>query len=130
MYKEISDSFAREHIERWMNAWNNKDLETVISMFTENIEFYSPKIKVIIPKFNSEKINNKQDLRLYWGTALQKLTNLHFTEKEYYIKNNICVLEYIATFDGKTKFWSIEKSEFNDDNKIYKSSAFYGPQLE
>ncbi len=30
-------------------------------MFTENIEFSSPKIKVITPeKFNSEKVNNKQ----------------------------------------------------------------------
>ncbi len=42
---EISGSFAKEHIERWANAWNTKDLETVLSMFADNIEFYSPKIK-------------------------------------------------------------------------------------
>ena len=35
-----------------------------------------------------------------------------------------------STFDGKTKFLSVEKSEFNEDNKIYKASAVYGPQLE
>ena len=121
---EISDSFAKEHVEIWINAWNNKDLETVLSLFAENIEFYSPKIKVIIPEFNSEKVNNKQDLKHYWSTALQKLTNLHFTPKEYYIKGNTCVLEYIATFDGKSKFLSIEKSEFNEDRLIYKASPF------
>jgi ketosteroid isomerase-like protein len=130
MNKEISDSFAKEHIERWVNAWNNRDLETVLSMFTEDIEFSSPKIKVITPEFNSEKVNNKKDLKHYWSTAKEKLTSLHFTPKEYYVKGNACVLEYIATFDGKTKFLSIEKSEFNDDNLIYKASAFYGPQLE
>lgn len=130
MVKEISETFTKEHIERWINAWNNKDLETVLSMFTEDIEFYSPKIKVITPEFNSEKVNNKQDLKHYWSTALQKLTSIHFTPKDYYIKGNICVLEYIATFDGKTKFLSIEKFEFNDETKIYKASAFYGPQLE
>jgi len=128
--KEISDSFAKEHIERWINAWNNKDLETVLSMFTEDIEFSSPKIKLITPQFNSEKVDNKQNLKHYWSTALQKLISLHFTPKDYFIKGNICVLEYIATFDGKSKFLSIEKSEFNDDNKIYKASAFYGPQIE
>jgi ketosteroid isomerase-like protein len=128
--KEISDSFAKEHIERWINAWNNKDLETVLSMFTEDIESSSPKIKLITPQFNSEKVDNKQNLKHYWSTALQKLTSLHFTPKDYFIKGNICVLEYIATFDGKSKFLSIEKSEFNDDNKIYKASAFYGPQIE
>jgi ketosteroid isomerase-like protein len=128
--KEISDSFAKEHIERWINAWNNKDLETVLSMFTEDIEFSSPKIKLITPQFNSEKVDNKQNLKHYWSTALQKLTSLHFTPKDYFIKGNICVLEYIATFDGKSKFLSIEKSEFKDDNKIYKANAFYGPQIE
>jgi ketosteroid isomerase-like protein len=130
MVKEISDSFAIEHIERWINAWNNKDLDTVLSMFTEDIEFSSPKIKVITPEFNSEKVHNKQDLKHYWSTAAQKLTSLHFAPKEYYVKGNACVLEYIATFDGKTKFLSIEKSEFNDNDKIYKASAFYGPQIE
>jgi len=130
MVKEISDSFAKEHIQRWINAWNNKDLETVLSMFTEDIEFFSPKIKVITPEFNSEKVNNKQDLKHYWLTALQKLTSLHFTPKEFFIKGNACVLEYIATFDGKSKFLSIEISEFNDDSKIYKASAFYGSQIE
>ena len=49
---KISDSFAKEHIERWINAWNTKDLETVLSMFADNIEFYSPKIKAITPEFN------------------------------------------------------------------------------
>jgi ketosteroid isomerase-like protein len=127
---EILDSFATEHIKRWINAWNNKDLEKVLSMFTENIEFSSPKIKVITPEFNSEKVTNKQDLKHYWSTALQKLTSLHFTAKDYYIKGNTCVLEYVATFDGKSNFLSIEKSEFNEDNLIYKASAFYGPQLE
>jgi hypothetical protein len=130
MVKEISDSFAKEHIQRWINAWNTKDLETVLSMFTEDIEFSSPKIKVITPEFNSEKVNNKRDLKHYWSTALQKLTSLHFTPKEFFINGNACVLEYIATFDGKSKFLSIEISEFNDDSKIYKASAFYGSQIE
>src|SRR6476469_9436738 len=107
MVKEISDSFAKEHIQRWINAWNNKDLETVLSMFTEDIEFFSPKIKVITPEFNSEKVNNKQDLKHYWSTAKEKITSLHFTPKEYFIKGNICILEYVATFDGKTKFLAI-----------------------
>lgn len=128
--KEISDSFAKEHIERWINAWNNRDLETVLSMFTEDIEFRSPKIKVITPEFNSEKVNNKKDLKHYWSTAKEKLTSLHFASKEYYVKGNTCVLEYIATFNGETKFLAIEKSEFNEDYLIYKASAFYGPQVE
>ena len=127
---EISDSFAKEHVERWINAWNDGDLETVLSMFADNIEFYSPKIKVITPEFNSGKVNNKQDLKHYWATALEKITSLHFTPKEYYIKENTLVLEYTATFDEKSMFLSMEKFVFNEDNLIVKASAFYGSQIE
>jgi hypothetical protein len=127
---QIPDSFAKEHIERWASAWNAKDLETVLSMFADNIEFYSPKIKVITPEFNSEKVNNKQDLKHYWSTALEKITSLHFTPKEYYIKENTLVLEYTATFDEENMFLSMEKFEFNGDNLIVKASAFYGSQIE
>lgn len=127
---EILESFAKEHIEKRINAWNTKDLETVLSMFADNIEFYSPKIKVITPEFNSGKVNNKQDLKQYWSGALDKITSLHFTPKEYYIKEDTLVLEYIAIFDGKSTFLSMEKFEFNDDNLIGKASAFYGSQIE
>ncbi|MDQ6723773.1 MAG: nuclear transport factor 2 family protein [Thermoproteota archaeon] len=125
---ELSDLFVKEHIKRWIDAWNNKDLETVLSMFTDDIQFLSPKIRTILPELNSEKIDNKKDLKRYWSTALDKLNSLHFTSKEYFIKDNTCILEYIATFNGKTKFLAIEKSEFND-KLICNASAFYGPQI-
>ena len=99
-------------------------------MFADNIQFSSPKIKIVLPELNSEKIDNKKDLERYWSTALEKFDNLHFTPKEYFLKGNTCVLEYIATFDGKTKFLAIEESEFNDDNLIFKAIAFYGPQID
>ncbi len=126
----LSDSFVKEHIKRWITAWNNKDLDKILLLFTDDILFYSPKIEIILPNLNSQKIDNKKDLERYWLAALKQFDNLYFFPKDYYIKNNICILEYIATFDGRTKFLSIEKSEFNKDNLIYKASAFYGSQIE
>ena len=96
-------------------------------MFSENIRSYSPKIKTVLPELNSEIIENKKDLENYWSIALNKFNNIHFTPKEYFIKNNVCILEYIATFDGKIKFLVIEKSEFKN-NMIFKANAFYGSQ--
>ena len=126
----LSDSFVKEHVKGWITAWNNKDLDKVLLLFTDDIIFYSPKIKTIFPELNSQKIDNKKDLERYWLAALKQFDNLYFLTIDYYIKNNICVLEYLATFDRQTKFLSIEKSEFNNDDLIYKASAFYGPQLE
>jgi hypothetical protein len=128
--EELSNLFIKAHIERWTNAWNNKDLKTVLSMFADNIQFSSPKIKILLPELNSEKIDNKKDLERYWSMELEKFDTIHFTPKEYFLKGKTFVLEYIATFDGKTKFLALEESEFNDDNLIYKALAFYEPQID
>ncbi len=125
---ELSDSFVKEHIETWTNAWNNKDLKTVLSMYTDDIQFHSPKLKIVLPELNSEKLDNKKDLEYYWSIALKKFNNLHFTPKEYFIKGDICLFEYLTTFDGTSQFSVIEKFEFKDQ-LICKSSAFYGSQL-
>ena len=42
---DYSESFAKAHVEKWINAWNNHDLKTVLSLYSDNIEFSSPKSK-------------------------------------------------------------------------------------
>ena len=45
----MDKSFAKAHIGKWINAWNVHDLKAIISFYAENIEFKSPKIKVVYP---------------------------------------------------------------------------------
>jgi hypothetical protein len=33
----LFDLFAKGRIEKWINAWNNQDLETVPLMFAEDV---------------------------------------------------------------------------------------------
>ena len=47
---DYSESFVKEHIEKWVNAWNNHDLKAVLSMYSDDIEFSSPKVKVVFPE--------------------------------------------------------------------------------
>ncbi len=78
----ISETFASEHVKKWIGAWNNHDLKTVLSMYSESIEFSSPKIKVVFPERNISKINNKKDLEEYWSTAQNIFPSITFTPKE------------------------------------------------
>ena len=41
---------VNDHVERWINAWNKHDLQTVLSMYSEEVEFSSPKIKTVFPE--------------------------------------------------------------------------------
>ena len=120
-----SYSFAEEHVKKWVDAWNKHDLKTVLSMYSDDIEFSSPKIKLVFPEWKLSKITNKTDLEEYWTKALHNFPNLHFTPKEITLQNNICIFEYYAVLDEKTKTSVIEKFEFKD-NLINKSSVFYG----
>ena len=122
---DLSDTLAKGHMEKWVNAWNNHDLKTVLSMYSDSVEFSSPKVKVVFPDRKSSKITNKRDLEDYWARALDKFPNLHFTSKETMFQKKVCVFEYYASMDGKSKTSVMEKFEFQD-GLIIKSSVFYG----
>jgi hypothetical protein len=46
---EIDDIFAKEHIQRWVKAWNDHNIKEILSLYSENILFSSPKIKLVYP---------------------------------------------------------------------------------
>ena len=79
--EQIFDSSVKEHFEKWINAWNNKDSKNPI-LFSEAIQFYSQN-KNSITKSNSEIIMDKKDLEQSWSIALNKFNKIHFTSKEY-----------------------------------------------
>jgi ketosteroid isomerase-like protein len=125
---DYSESFAKTHVEKWINAWNNHDLKTVLSLYSDNIEFSSPKIKVVFPERKSSKVTNKSELEEYWTKALKNFPRLHFIPKQTVIQGNVCIFEYYATLDGENKTSVIEKFEFQDDGLVKKSSVFYGAE--
>ncbi len=100
-------------------------------MYSDDIEFSSPKIKVVYPERKLSRVTNKRELEEYWTEALKKYPNLHFTPVQIISQGNVCVFEYYATLDDKNKRTSlIEKFEFQDDGLINKSSGFYGAEEE
>lgn len=86
------------HVKRWIEAWNKHDLRTALSMYSEEIEFSSPKIKAVFPERTISKIKNKKDLEEYWSKALKKYPKLNFVLKESKFHNNVCLIEYYARF--------------------------------
>jgi len=123
-----SDSFVKEHVKKWVNAWNNHDLNTVLSLYSEDVEFSSPKIKVVFPGRKLSKVTSKSELEEYWAKALKNYPNLYFIPKQTILQVNICIFEYYAILDGKNRTSVIEKFEFQEDGRVRKSSGFYGAE--
>lgn len=112
---EIDNRFAKEHIYKWTRAWNDHNLREVISLYSENITFSSPKIKSVYPNRDSTTITNKKDLEGYFSSGLKKFPMLQFMPIDYFLKNHKVVLEYNATPDQKIQWPVIEKFTFDDD---------------
>lgn len=124
----ITEEFANEHVKKWIDAWNDHNLKTVLSMYSDKIEFSSPKIKVVLPDQSINRISNKKDLEKYWHLALKNnFPNLKFTVKKTIFYNNIIILEYCANLDGKRKVNVMEKFQFEGE-LITKSDVFYGSE--
>ncbi len=96
-------------------------------MYSEDIEFSSPKIKAVFPERSVSKINNIRDLEVHWSKALKKYPELNFVLKESIFHNNICLIEYYAVMDGRTRTSVIEKFEL-ENGVVIKSSVFYGAE--
>ncbi|MDQ3836877.1 MAG: nuclear transport factor 2 family protein [Thermoproteota archaeon] len=122
------ESFAKDHVEKWVKAWNNHDLKTVLTMYSDDVEFSSPKIKLIFPEKESSRVTNKKELEEYWMRALKHFPNLRFIPKQTIIQGKLCILEYYAILDERYRTSVIEKFEFQEDGLVKKSSGFYGAE--
>ena len=125
---EFNDSFAKAHVDKWTKAWNEHNLKQIISLYSDNIEFHSPKIKVVYPNRNSATITNKKDLEEYFSLGLSKFSGLQFTPVDYFIKDDKVIFEYYGAPDNKIQWSVIEKFEFNGNGLITKSSVYYGAE--
>ncbi len=43
----LTESFVKVHIDKWISAWNTHELKAILSLYSEDIEFRSPKIKSV-----------------------------------------------------------------------------------
>src|SRR6266480_882854 len=65
MDAQQTEAFAKG----WIQAWNRRDLDTVLSHYTEDVEFQSPLVVKLLGE-TSGTVRGKQNLREYFRKAL------------------------------------------------------------
>src|SRR3954463_1231527 len=78
---------------QWIAGWNSRDLERVLSLYTEDCEMTSDRI----PAFGfdgSGTLRGKANLRMYWEKALQLLPDLKFELIDTYVSPDSIVVFY------------------------------------
>jgi ketosteroid isomerase-like protein len=102
----------------WVEAWNSRDLERVLTLYAEDAEMAS----VHIPALGfdaSGTVRGKDSLRAYWGKALALIPNLHFTLIDTYVSPDSVVVFY----ENESGNRICEYLRLDDAGKIRQGSA-------
>lgn len=121
-------NITRKNVEAfaacWAEAWNRRDIDSVLEHFHEDIVFTSPRALAVV---GSPIVRGKHTLREYWASALAGSTSLRFTV-DYVLwdpeRRELAII-YTSDIDGRTKRVS-ENLRFNEDEQVAAAEVFHG----
>jgi hypothetical protein len=116
MDTEFAQQFARE----WIDAWNNRDIERVLSHYADDFEMNSPYI-VQMAGESSGRLTGKAAVGAYWSKALALLPDLHFELISTLVGVNSITLYYKGARDRL----AAEVFHFSSDGKVVRVFAHY-----
>jgi ketosteroid isomerase-like protein len=112
--------FANE----WAAAWNARDLERVLEMFSDDIVFVSLTAHLVV---GDGTVRGKSGLRAYWTKAMSAINTLRFTVDRVLwdqASRELAII-YVADINGRQKRAS-ENLTFGDDGRVATAEVFHG----
>jgi ketosteroid isomerase-like protein len=68
-----AEAFARA----WLAAWNDRDIDRILSHYSDGVVFHSPRIARVMGT-GAPSVSGKAALRDYWTEALKRAPELFF----------------------------------------------------
>lgn len=84
----------------WFEAFNEHDLEKLLSLYDDNAEHFSPKLKIRLPETKG-LIKGKAALRSWWQDAFNRLPTLKYEVKKLTADDEQVFMEYIRHVQGE-----------------------------
>jgi ketosteroid isomerase-like protein len=85
---------------RWFAAFNTHDLDALLSLYTDDAEHYSPKLKIRRPETNG-LVRGKDALREWWREAFERLPTLRYEVLKLTADDERVFMEYIRHVAGE-----------------------------
>ena len=109
---------------KWFDAFNNHNLEQLLSLYDDDAEHYSPKLKIHKPETNG-LIVGKQALREWWQDAFDRLPSLNYKVTSLTANGDRVFMEYIRSVVGEENMLVAEVLVVRD-GKIIASRVYHG----
>ena len=111
---------GRAMAEQWIASWNSRDLDRILSHYTDDLEFSS----IYILEFAGEPtgiLKGKERVSEYWSNALERAPNLHFELLSVYTGVNTIAIHY-KPMSARER---LELHFLDGEGRIYKAIGHY-----
>ena len=89
----MDKEFAQKFGEEWVAAWNSRDLNKILSHYTNDFEMSSPVIMQLVGKPDGI-LKGKKAVRDYWSKALEMHPELHFKLISVFVGMSSVLVQY------------------------------------
>ncbi len=113
-----------EIAQLWLEAFNEHHLENLLSLYDENAQHFSPKLKIRQPETGG-MITGKVALRNWWADAFLRLPTLHYKATTITGNEQRVFMEYTRIVFGEENMNVAEVLEISN-GKIIASRVYHG----
>ena len=108
----------------WFEAFNAHNLEKLLSLYDDEAQHYSPKLKIRHPETNGF-ISGKDALRAWWQNSFDSLPTLQYKVTSLTSNSDRVFMEYVRSVENEDDMLVAEILEIRD-GKIIASRVYHG----
>jgi hypothetical protein len=109
--------------QAWFDAFNNHNLEKLLSLYDDEAVHFSPKLKVKQPESNG-LIVGKKALKIWWKEAFERLPTLHYKAATLTANSDRVFMEYLRTVANENDMLVAEVLDIKE-GKIIASRVYH-----
>lgn len=99
--------------EQWFAAFNAHDLEALLSLYADDAQHFSPKLKIRQPETEGW-VKGKDALRSWWQDSFERLPTLQYIPTSFTANIERVIMEYIRKVSGDADMMIAEVLEIKD----------------
>lgn len=108
----------------WFEAFNAHNLEKLLSLYDDDAEHFSPKLKILRPETEG-LISGKDALRNWWHDAFNRLPSLNYKVTSLTSNLDRVFMEYVRRVENEETMFVAEVLEIKE-GRIIASRVYHG----
>ncbi|KAJ3097696.1 hypothetical protein HK100_005280, partial [Physocladia obscura] len=107
--------------QSWLDAFNTRNLEKLVNLYSPDCQHVSPKLKLAQPQTNGI-VSGHSALRAWWKSSFDKYATLEYAAKSFTADDNGVWIEYLRRAPGEPDTMVAEYLEVDSRSKLISKS--------